>query len=306
MATINPKDFLLFSLYHRPNMFYEDSLHRLLDAGFQAIVLNTGVSNFYPGLKLKHPRLTYIETSPTSYDGGMMELHRAGVLNQFEAKNIVHIDNDLFLSGVGELKEYLEEFEAGQFDFAGHLVSQAVCNRYNYGSNQLALVSDLQIVLPPNPTDIPTPTPHWETSYMVLKLSLWNDLTTEEVGHMRRFVVGMASRGARMASHKATYRWDYSAWGQEWFHLGHIMEKYYRLENDTPFPYDPTGSFDKFRIGWLLYHDEIYPDSSVFAHPQVRKRFEELMLHFGGKEVIAEAFCEIAQGTPLDGWQRYE
>jgi hypothetical protein len=300
------KDNLLFSIYHRPNMFYEDSLHRLLDAGFQIIVLNTGVSSFYPDLKLRHPRLVYIKTSPTSYDGGMMELHRAGVLNQFGAKNIVHIDNDLFLSGTNEIKEYLEEFEVGQFDFAGHLVSQAVCNQYNYGSRQLALVDNLQITTPSNPDDIPTPIPHWETSFMILKLSLWNDLTTAEVGHMRRFVVGMATRKARMASHRATYRWDYSAWGQEWFHLGHIMEKYYRLENNTPFSYDPTGSFDKFRIGWFLYHDKIYPDSDVFTHPHVRERLEELMLYFGGKKIVAEAFTEIAQDTPLGKWQRYE
>jgi hypothetical protein len=232
----------------------------------------------------------------------MMEWRRSGLLSG-PHKYIVHIDNDLFLSGTREFTEYLEEFVQGGYDFAGHLVSQATCDRYQYSSGTLAHVQDLWIQPATGPGDVATPNPHWETSYMILKTSLWESLTVEEVGHMRKFVIAMSQRGARMAAHKATYRWDYSAWGKEWFHLGHIMEKYSKLENSTPFAYGPESSFDKFRVGWLAFHKLIYPESNIFS--KVDARLTELVNYFGGEKVILDYFHDLARGTCLENWSRY-
>lgn len=303
MATINKSEVVIFSNHHRRNEFFEDTMLRFMKAGYFVMVQDTGGENPFGKFSVRFPGfLLHKQIASTSYDGGMMEWKRSNLFDK-KVKYLVHVDNDCFVSDMSGFEEYLTEFIQDDYDFAGHLVSEASCNRYDYSNSRLAPIKDMTITVPSNPNDIPTPQPHYETSYTIIKKDLWDDLTIEEVGHMRRFVVAMHNRGAKFASHKASYRWNYTSWGKEWLHLGDIMGKYYVLASNDPFKYNPDGEFDKYRIGWFAFHDEVYPDSEVFAHPHIRARLNSLYEYFGGKEKVLDCWKALTKNTCMENWK---
>lgn len=294
---------LVISTHYKRSGFFETTVRRLLNDGFFVAVLDTGNGSFggrFSVSVMRHKNLFTFSTNPTSYDGSMIEW-KTKFLPMFQPPPdyIVYIDNDLYLSGTEELKQYLTEFVSKDIDFASHLVREDVRRRYSFApGEQIALVDNMVI----HPGEIPTPEPHFESSYMIIKHSLWEQLSTEDVGHMRKFITSISNHNAKIGAHYADYLWNYSAWGREWFHVGDIMNRYGQLDGSQPFRH--TGSeYDLFRVGYFAAHEKYYPGSSILSAPQVKDRLVELYNLVGGKKEALACWDRISQNTCLQNWK---
>lgn len=299
------EEVLFYSNHYKRCWFFEDTVRRIADAGYKWAILLTGSPGPFRHCHVDHPRVKFYETSQTSYDSGMVTFKRSGILLQPGVKYLVHIDNDCFLNGIQELEEYLEEFVDGGYDYACHLVGNPAASRYPTETH-IAHVFDQKMIPSLDTPDTPTPDPHYENAYQAIRVSAYQKLTEFDVGHHRRFLAALHKTGAKMGAHKASYRWDYSNWGKEWFHVGHIFEKYLQLEANNLAGiqrYNPDSEFDLFRCGFFVAQERcygnIYPSSFVPA-------LEAYYAHMGGQDRALECWSRLTQGTCMENWVKYQ
>jgi hypothetical protein len=221
------------------------------------------------------------------------------------AQYIIHLDNDCFLSDTNELEEYIEEFIAGDYDYACHLVSQAVADQFKSDSHICHVTNQSIVYL--DDSGIPSPFPHYENAYQIMKKSMWDRLSVEEVGHHRKFIAALHKQGAKMGAHKASYLWDYTNWGKEWLHIGHIMEKHISLEGSSTqelTKYNKNSDFDRFRAGYFAAQERYY-GSKIYSD-RMHSRLQIYYAHFGGKDIVLDAWDRICRGTCMENWRVVE
>jgi hypothetical protein len=289
------RDITFYTNYYKQTHFFDDTIRRVANAGYQWVVLLTGPPGPFRDCPVNHPNVRIVQGPPTSYDNGMMIFKQKGLLPDTEL--ICHIDCDCFLNGTDELHEYIDEFERDSYDYACHTVGSTASNRYT-SDGLIAPVHD-QMFKDNGPSEPPTPEPHYENAYQLIRKSIWDKLTVHDVGHHRRFLYALHQHGAKFGSHKATYRWDYTNWGKEWWHIGHIFEKYSTLESAGHITkYNPESEFDMFRAGFFAaqeawYGHDIYP---AWFHKRLNKFYD----HFGGLDAVLYCWARVIQGTCME------
>lgn len=286
-----------YTNYYKQTHFFDDTIRRIANAGYKWVVLLTGPPGPFRGCPIDHPNVQIVQGPPTSYDNGMMIFKQNNLLPETEL--ICHIDCDCFLSGTEELEEYIQEFQDVEYDYACHTVGSPASSRYPTDTH-IAPVYD-QHFKDNGPTEPPTPEPHYENAYQLIRKSIWNKLTVQEVGHHRRFLYALDQHGAKFGSHRANYRWDYTNWGREWWHIGHIFEKYSTIESGQSYDkYNSESEFDMFRAGFFAAQERIYGD--IYPEP-FRQRVHQFYEYFGGKQAVLNCWDIIVSGTCMENWK---
>lgn len=301
---VDQDEVLLYSNHFKRCRFFEDTVRRLADAGYTWVILHTGPPGHFRECQVEHPFVVKMRANPTSYDSGMMTFKGAGMLEHPDVKYLVHIDNDCYLSGLDEFEAVLEEFVSGCYDYACHLVGRASNDRYA-SSGQLSRVDD-QMFKDNGPNEPPTPEPHYENAYQIIRKQLWDKLSMHDVGHHRRFLKALADRGAVFGARKASYHWDYSNYGKEWFHVGHLFEKHLQLEannRDAIRRYNPESDFDLFRAGYFAAQEEYYGDIYPAAFKAALAFY---WTHMGGRTKCLDTWTKYTTGTCMENWKVYK
>jgi len=284
--------------HFRRSLFFEATLKKILDLDYNVVVQNTGGRSEFGNLGLKHKNLTQFGNGQIAYDAGMVNFRRKFDFNEYEY--VVLLDNDLFMSDTNELEEYLQEFIDGKYDFTCHLVGEDSSILYKNGDRHIAEVKD-QTFTPPGEgmeADILTPAPHWENAYLIISQSMWKKMSVKDVSHHRRFIAAVHREGAKMGSHKASYRWGYTNWGKEWFHMGYLMDYYMALDRGNVGRFKET-EFDLFRAGYFFaqlrtFGEGIYP-------PKLAAVVTKLGVHVGGIDKALSCWDRNVMGTCMEG-----
>lgn len=294
---IQKDEVLFFSIHYRRSLFFEDTVLRIMNAGYKFLIYHTGGNNGFGKFAAQHPNIIYKETNPTSFDGAMMELRQSNLLDRY--KYLVHLDNDCFLSGTTDLEEYLSECIEENYDFVCHTVSEPYLKYDEYPKGKHIIeVKDLRFA----DGDPPVPVPHFENAYLFISKSMWDRLSAHDVGHMRRFISAVHRNRAKIGAHKCRYMWNYTNYGNEWFHIGHLMEKYLTIENgQNLFKYNKESSFDQFRIAYFLAQEELY-GYGIYRDNTIRENLNKLYDHMGGREYLLSKWNETVKGTCLENW----
>jgi len=215
---------IIASCHHRSVRYHDEGLKFLKDAGYEMVLQ---------------------DTFGRSYDYGMMNFKR--ILPQFDI--VVFIDNDLFLYGLNYFNQLLEDFKNGDYGFCSYLVSDADWHYKLEGT--IAPITDQAFK---DTSDIYKfrPEPHWENAYMMIRRDVWDKLTMEDLRDSRNMVKEIYETGTKMGAHKAGYKWAYSHYGPEWFHVGCLMRYFYYLEQTDFGHISYDSDIDASRIGFFL------------------------------------------------------
>lgn len=290
---------LIFTNYYRYNAFYEDTLKKLLSRGFVILLLDNSNKSLSKELTLKHKNLLFCDGPPNSYDGGMVFLHSKKILEIFQRKYLLHLDNDCFLNGTDELEFWLSHLIENDYDFCSHIVQESVSKQYSYNNYGVSLIENGSII-PPKGDDIPTPCPHFETSYSFFKTTTWQDLSDNEVSHGRKLICALYRMNKKIGAHQANYIWNYSSWGKEWFHIGDIMRFHWQFESNDAFTYKPNSEFNLYRTGFFMKHLDFYPNK---FNKIIQNRILSLVEHMGGRQKVQECWDKISKGSCLENWR---
>lgn len=301
---------LVISNHHRTSLFFETTIKRLLNAGVAGVLLlETGGGAPLSGLTSSMESLvlgghiSYMGVgrinNQITYDQGMQRLHKA--TTQWTNYDVVLlIDNDCFLSDVKHLERYVAEFIHGGYDFASHLVRPEDYEGLEFGDNCIAEVPhDRQKFLPSDIHPGFVPSPHWENSYTLISESMWKAVSTESLSHSRRWIREMHEKGAKFGAHKANYRWVYSHFGDEWFHVGQLMSCYYDLVK-VNLNYDPNSEMSAARFGYFAAQERSYGE---IYHETDKAKLRRFYNHFGGKDAVLAAWDKLTENTCMQNWE---
>ncbi len=295
----NEDETLFFSIHYRRSLFFEDTVLRIANAGYKFLIYHTGGENRFDKFGIQHPNIIYRETTPTSFDGAMMELRQSNLFNGY--KYLIHLDNDCFLSGTLELEEYLHECVEDRYDFVCHTVGKPYLEYNEYPKRkQITEVQDIKFL----DGEPPVPVPHFENAYLFITKRIWDRLTVHDVGHMRRFIHAVYKNKAKIGAHKCKYMWNYTNYGMEWFHIGHLMEKYLTIESGQNLTkYNSQSSFDQFRIAYFVAQEEIY-GHRIYQDNTIRNNLERLYEYMGSREYLLSIWNEITKETCMENWKK--
>jgi hypothetical protein len=286
----------IVSNHHRRSLFFESTMQRLSDAGFKKIVIqNTGAG---PMGNYQGPSSKIINLGQSTYDNGMIKLKQT--LSNDDSEYIVLIDNDCFLSDTNHFKEYLNDFEKGNYDFACHFIGAHLYTDDYVFKGSLAPVTD-QKILPADVFPWIVPDPHWENAYLIIRRSMWDKLSVDDVSHGRKYIAALVRENAKLAVHKALYVGTHSHYGDEWFHVGALMRHYHLIESKKLGQVSVESPFDKARLGYFIFQEEIYGD----IYPgNIKQNLEAFYTKLGGKDSCLTAWKELIKGTCMEGWQK--
>lgn len=298
---IDKSKIVFVSNYYRHSFFFKDTIRRILNSGYDVVIQSTGGSNEFGTLNLTHPQLSVVNAGNKSYDAGVVSLKEN--INFSKYDYIILLDNDLFMSSIVEMEEYIGEFIGGGYDFACHLVGEKYSNMYDYGNKHIAEVKD-QAFLPPELIDQPdilTPSPHWENAYLIVRREMWDKMSSLDVSHHRRFIHAVHRENAKLGSHKANYRWGFTNWGREWFHVGHLMSYYLYLEGKNIEKFDRDSEFDLFRAGYFFAQEEKY-GPGIYSS-KINESLMMLEKHIGGKSKALDVWNKYIKDTCMENWE---
>ena len=283
-----------YTNYYKQNYFFDDTLKSIANDGYQIKVLLTGPAGEFRTPRIQHPNIEIIENTPTSFDDGMRIFKQSGVLSSFDY--LVYIDNDCFLSTTKELEEYLQEFEDGKYGYVCHLVGDVDNNLYSTNSH-ICHVPEITVTH----EEIPVCNPHFEATYQIIDRNVYDKLTPEEDIHHRKFLAAMIRHNTKIGAHKASYLWNYSSYGKEWFHIGHLMEKYYVIESGQNLGrYKESTDFDLFRLGFLAVQEDSY-GIDIYSS-SFKKSLDKCLLLSGGRDKAINCWNKYTKNTCLENW----
>lgn len=289
---------LVISNHHRRSLFFEESMQKLWDAGFNRMwIQDTGAERWGPYLG---PKSFYWRSGNIPYDRGVQNFKRQ-ITGDYDT--ILMIDNDCFISDVEVIKQYIKDFEDGGYDFAAHHVSKDCYDGYEFGDSTICEVTNQTF----EPADIYPgfcPVPHWENAYLLIKKTLWDSLTEDEVGHGRKWLKAIHERKAKMGAHYADYRLTYSHHGPGWFHVGNLFAYYNRLEEQVPrFVLD--SELDMSRLGYFYaqrntYGRGAYPEGPGIYPDGIEAKLDLIQDDIADKALLA--WKRLTSDTCMENW----
>lgn len=295
--TIDKDRVLIVSNHHRRSCFFETSMAKLHSAGYKHVYIqNTGSGTFcnYDG-----PAMKVWSLGPVPYDTGMMELHKRLDVSNYDI--IVLMDNDLFISGVSYFERYLRDFVEGSFDYSCHMVS-ATNTREAFADHDKTIkrIDKLSII---KSEDIYGfyPEPHFENAYLLASTKLWSKLKTSDFCNSRQMLKAIFESGANVGAHYSNYVGMHSHFGEEWFHVGALMQFYHHLESGNVSKISKESTFDMSRIGYFLFMEDVYGD---ILPQNIKRSISSIINDAGNRDEPLKHWRDLVSGTCMTSWNK--
>lgn len=296
---MNKDKILIYSNHHRRSPWFERTIQRLWDDGFKNIVIqNTGGNGDFH--QYQGPAKQIIHAGHQTYDSGMRGFKRT--LNVKDIDAMVLIDNDCFLSGTAHFNKYVEEFLEQGYDFASHYVSASAyvdAQHETYKAGRCIADSVEQKFLQAEVFPGFVPEPHWENAYLIIRPEMWNRLTDDDVSHGRKYLKALTREGAKMGTHEAKYVGTHSHYGEEWFHVGALMQFYYYVESGAVDKFNEASTFDMARLGYFLDTETKFPGS---LPDRYKANIAKIMNKLTNKDAPISAWKGLTSGTCIETW----
>lgn len=274
---------MIFSNCHRQvNAFNEITAKTLIDNEYSLILQDTSGHDLIecpPGAEMLNAK------AHLSYDAAMVNIHKEVLHN---AKYIVFIDNDFFMTDINHFQKYLNEFIEREFDFTCHFEYPGY-----YDENPTMLENSIHSVVDPKTyqNTLIKPEPHWENSYMIIRTELYNKLSADDVSHGRKWLHAMNKLGAKMGGHYCDYRLRYTHYGPEWFHIGNLMGSYGKVETRNYGSFDVTSKVESSRLGFMFLDNPTMPGLS------------DAIKLFGIDRCLKD-WRDLSNGTCMENWRK--
>lgn len=284
---------LIVSHYHRSLGFFEDTMKMLWGHGFNNVVIQqTSDINLS---KYNGPCKTLISLGQSTYDRSMIELKK--VIKNEICDYILLLDNDCFLSNINHLKQYLNEFIRDNYDFSCHLVSPDYYLTHPVGGVIHQIINQKFVPCSDYPGFIPDP--HWENSYLLIKKSSYDKLSEEDVSHGRKFIAALLREKMKIGAHYANHRMTYTHFGDEWFHIGNLMQYIFALEQNNIYFFKKDSDIDKSRLGFIQHHNTKYPN---LANDNINKNLKLAIDYVGGQTEVDISYGKLIKNTIMEDY----
>lgn len=292
---INKDSILLISNHHRRSPFFESSMRRLWDDGFQNVIIqNTGGGEFcnYAG-----PAREIFNSSQIPYDSGMVNF-KARLANE-SCDAIALMDNDCFLGGTEHFKRYVEDFISGGFDFACHFIQAGMYAGLTEKHGCIYKVPQVKM-LSSDVFPFIVPEPHFENAYLLISKQMWDRLSSDDVSHGRKFIAALVREKAKFGAHEAKYVGSHSHYGDEWFHVGNLMSYYHHVESGSIDCVSSGSQLDKSRLGYFAVMEDSYGEIYPASYKASLDRFYQRL---GGRDQCRSAWNELTKDTCMMDWK---
>lgn len=290
---MNPSRIIIASNYHRHMPFFDDSAHRLYDAGFKRMVIQrTGSLALcqYTG-----PGEVF-SSGHIPYDSGMINFRNVLKSNDYDA--ILFADNDCFIQDADYIKEYVRQFLEGGYDFVCHLVSPEPYKTMDFSNGKIIAPFDMEIL----PSDMPpwmVPNPHMENALLLISRRMYEQLSTDDVSHGRKWIKAVKDKGGKFGSHICQHRMTYTHIGinNSWFHLGNYFQYSSHIENKTYARFNPESELDLSRVGYLVAQKTHYGINYTTNQ-------DAAISHMGGEQKCLDAWNRLTEGSCMSDWKK--
>jgi len=311
--------FLIISNHHRPIPFFDTTITRILNAGFNRIIIqNTGLYNWtnFSALNVQTVNLQ----CHTNYFNGMVQFSRTLSSNKDNFDYIVLVDNDLFLSDNKAFTEILFEVREKSYGWCGFYTHPHYYDNIPLEYSRLTADGPKQIIYS-SQEEVPFlhsspicpnnyPYPYWENALLVIRGDVWDRLTPEDWSHGRRTIKAVSEMDVPLGVFKAEFssvrsdkskRFGVTTYGDEWFHFGDLISFYYAIEegNLTNVRLE-DNRYTRARIGMFAACQELY-GSDCFSK-LVTKNLPAFYSRFGGKQKVLNDWCRLIEETPMENW----
>lgn len=284
---------LFISNHHRRSPYFEESCRFIDAAGFHNLYIqNTGSGEF---MHYMGPASKYNNVGAVPYDTGMVYFKQR-VSSLFPlAEVIVLIDNDLFFTGAKHLEKRIEDFIASGLDFASYFVNKENYDKYKKINDTYYEVTDQQL-LPSDQFPGFVPEPHWENALLLIKRSMWDRLTEDDLSHGRKWIAALKRENAKMGAHHVYHRGTHSHYADDFFHVGALMQFHHYIEHSDLSKINTESNFDMARIGYMW---------------SVQSKFQCLPMNYvialnrlGHKEKAETSWFKLIEDTPMEDYCR--
>lgn len=280
---------ILVTLYHKRSLFYEEGIAHLLDAGFPLIIYETGVDQGFGHFGLVHENVTQYESQTSiPYDQGVVDLK--DILAKHEWDTVVFLDSDLFFENAKYAKALIKQFNKTDFGYCSYFENSTIYKPEYKFDGLIAEVKNQKF----EPVEYYPgfyPQPHWENAFMLIKRTLWDKLSKDDVSHGRKMVKAIFESGVKMGVHKRDSKLVFSHKGDGWFHVGNLTRYYNLLEDGLFDSLSKDSNVDTARIGYFIaqrskYGKEIYSDA-------VNKNLDLAIEKLGGASFLHVCWADL-------------
>lgn len=240
------------------------------------------------------PQMTYLSLGNIPYDHGMMQF-KNNIPKNIDYDTILLIDNDCFVSDIGQTQRFIRDFQDKGYDFSCHLVAERMYEGYDFQTSSIQPVINQHFdTVAEEPKFIPRP--HWENAYLLFSRTMWEKLTADDLSHSRKMIKSVFDHGGKMGVHEAKYRGVWSHYEKGWFHVGNLMAFYYKIAQEQDL--SSLAKDELARVGYFyaqrdLYGKQIYPPKvQSFLGAQSKTLVEN----------AREAWYELTVGTCMENW----
>jgi hypothetical protein len=129
---------------------------------------------------------------------------------------------------------------------------------------------------------------------------IWDRLQPQDMSNTRMWLKRTHELGGKFGAHKANYRFQFTHFGDGWFHFGNLMVFLYAIEQGDESRFHVSSDIDMSRLGFLQWQERVY-GSETYPHA-IRENLRRILT---GKERIAEeAWGRLSSGTCMEHWTR--
>lgn len=280
---------ILVTLYHKRNVLYEESISKLLEAGYPLYLYETVDGSQFGSFGIVHDNVTHIEAQPGSFDNGMVDLKDK--LSQYEWDTVVFLDSDIFFDDISYAEKLIKQFNESDYGFVSYLE-----NAYTYDSKYQfdGLIAEVRHQSF-EPVDQPPytfkPNPHYENAFMLIKRTVWDKMKKDDFINTREIIRSVCDLRSKIGVHKREARLTYSHKGEGWFHVGNLTQYYNILEKADLHLLKLDSEIDKARIGFFAYQRHKY-GSEIYSD-FINLYLDQAIKLFGGESEVREAWNKL-------------
>ena len=297
---INKDKVIFVTCHYRRSLFFEETVKMITEAGYKWLIQDTYL-NPDPHFGEFSVSNSNIEIIPSDHANMWVDECMLGYKNILKNRDwdvMVHIDNDMFITGMKHMIDYINEFIDGGYDYCSYFTKPN--KTYTFDDSIIVNLRELNKVPLPNFPHL-TPEPNFESAYKLTSRRAWDQLTDDNFKDGRLGILAFYDNGSKMGVRSANFKYGWTHYGEEWLHMGNHFNYYDKIQTNDITSLKPDREYDVAKIGYFLAQ-KVHFGSGIYSE-LINNNLKTICNHLGGEQNVIDGWNTFVEGTTMNKWR---